>query len=159
MSHLFIWIYSSGRGVKSMKHIGGGGARNRQRAWNLLYSGWLQTVRMGFDRRPRQRILPLASMSRPALRPIQPPIHWVLGGPYLGGKARPRRDADHSSPSSAEVKNEYKLFFLSLLAPVWRVRDSFTLLFLLLLTYLDYVSLYLSDRVSTFDAPRHVCNS
>jgi hypothetical protein len=28
------------------------------------------------------------------------------GGPFPGGKARPGRDADHSSPSSAEVKNE-----------------------------------------------------
>jgi hypothetical protein len=28
------------------------------------------------------------------------------GGPYPGSKARPGRDADHSSPSSAEVVNE-----------------------------------------------------
>jgi hypothetical protein len=28
------------------------------------------------------------------------------GGPFPGGKARPRRDADHSPPSSAEVENE-----------------------------------------------------
>jgi hypothetical protein len=28
------------------------------------------------------------------------------GGPFPEGKARPRRDADHSPPSSAEVKNE-----------------------------------------------------
>jgi hypothetical protein len=28
------------------------------------------------------------------------------GGPFPGGKARQRRDADHSPPSSAEVKNE-----------------------------------------------------
>jgi hypothetical protein len=27
-------------------------------------------------------------------------------GPFLGGKARPGRDADHSPPSSAEVENE-----------------------------------------------------
>jgi hypothetical protein len=27
-------------------------------------------------------------------------------GPFPGGKARPGRDADHSSPSSAEVVNE-----------------------------------------------------
>jgi hypothetical protein len=29
-----------------------------------------------------------------------------IGGPFPGGKARPRRDADHSPPSSAEVVNE-----------------------------------------------------
>jgi hypothetical protein len=28
------------------------------------------------------------------------------GGPFPGAKARPGRDADHSSPSSAEVENE-----------------------------------------------------
>jgi hypothetical protein len=28
------------------------------------------------------------------------------GGPLLGGKARPGRDADHSPPSNAEVVNE-----------------------------------------------------
>jgi hypothetical protein len=28
------------------------------------------------------------------------------GAPFLGGKARPGRDADHSPPSSAEVVNE-----------------------------------------------------
>jgi hypothetical protein len=28
------------------------------------------------------------------------------GGPFPGGKARPRRDADHSPPPSAEVENE-----------------------------------------------------
>jgi hypothetical protein len=35
------------------------------------------------------------------------------GGPFPGGKARPSRDADHSFPSSAEVKNEYELYLLS----------------------------------------------
>jgi hypothetical protein len=42
-----------------------------------------------------------------------------------GGKALPGRDADHSSPSSAEVKYEYEyeyeLYLLSTQAPVWRV--------------------------------------
>jgi hypothetical protein len=43
------------------------------------------------------------------------------GGPFPGGKARPGRDADHSPPSSAEVKNEYELYLLSPHAPPWRV--------------------------------------
>jgi hypothetical protein len=36
-------------------------------------------------------------------------------GSFPGGKARPGRDADHSSTSSAEVVNEWELEFLSLL--------------------------------------------
>jgi hypothetical protein len=35
------------------------------------------------------------------------------GGPFPGAKARPRRDADHSSPSSAEIENEYELYLVS----------------------------------------------
>jgi hypothetical protein len=35
------------------------------------------------------------------------------GGPFPGGKVRPGRDDDHSSPSSAEVKNEQELYLLS----------------------------------------------
>jgi hypothetical protein len=38
-----------------------------------------------------------------------------------GGKARPGRDADHSPPSSAEVKNEEELYLLSPQAPPWCV--------------------------------------
>jgi hypothetical protein len=36
------------------------------------------------------------------------PASYPMGtrGSYPGGKARPGRDADHSPPSSAEVKNE-----------------------------------------------------
>jgi hypothetical protein len=40
------------------------------------------------------------------------------GGPFPGAKARPRRDADHSPPSSAEV-DEQELYVLSTEAPSW----------------------------------------
>jgi hypothetical protein len=43
---------------------------------------------------------------RQALGPTQPPIQWVPGALSLGAK-RPRREADHSPPSSAEVKNAW----------------------------------------------------
>jgi hypothetical protein len=44
--------------------------------------------------------------SRPALGPTQPPIQWVLGALFLVVK-RPGREADHSPPSSAEVRNAW----------------------------------------------------
>jgi hypothetical protein len=34
------------------------------------------------------------------------PCTMGTGGPFPGGKARPGRDSDHSTPSSAEVVNE-----------------------------------------------------
>jgi hypothetical protein len=43
---------------------------------------------------------------RTALGPTQPPNQWVPGALSLGVK-RPRREADHSPPSSAEVKNAW----------------------------------------------------
>jgi hypothetical protein len=48
----------------------------------------------------------LLTESRTALGPTQPPIQWVPGALSLGVK-RPGREADHSSPSSAEVKNAW----------------------------------------------------
>jgi hypothetical protein len=50
-------------------------------------------------------------------------------GPFPGSKARPERDADHSPPSSAEVKNEKELYLLSPQAPLWRVVGSLYLFF------------------------------
>jgi hypothetical protein len=47
-----------------------------------------------------------ATASEPALGPAQPPIQWVLVTLSLGVK-RPGREADHSPPSSAEVKNAW----------------------------------------------------
>jgi hypothetical protein len=46
-----------------------------------------------------------ATASRPALRPTQPPSQWV-SGTLLPGVKRPEREAEHSRPSSAEIKSE-----------------------------------------------------
>jgi hypothetical protein len=43
------------------------------------------------------------TVSRPVLGPTQPPIQWVPGALSLGVK-RPGREAGHSPPSNAEVK-------------------------------------------------------
>jgi hypothetical protein len=45
-------------------------------------------------------------VSRTALGPTQPPVQWVPVAVSLGVK-RPVREADHSPPSSAEVKNAW----------------------------------------------------
>jgi len=46
------------------------------------------------------------TVSRPDLGPTQPPIQWVPGTLSMWVK-RPGREADHSPPSSDEVKNEW----------------------------------------------------
>jgi hypothetical protein len=46
-----------------------------------------------------------ATASRSVLGSTQPPIHWVPGALSVGVK-RPRRDADDSPQSNAEVKDE-----------------------------------------------------
>jgi hypothetical protein len=49
---------------------------------------------------------------RTALEPTQPPIQWVPGALSLGVK-QPGREADHSPPSSAEVKEWVELYLHS----------------------------------------------
>jgi hypothetical protein len=49
-------------------------------------------------------VLDGVTASRPALGPTQPPIQWVKRALSLGIKW-PGREADHSPPCSAEVKN------------------------------------------------------
>jgi hypothetical protein len=86
--------------------------------------------------------------SRPALRPTQPPIQWVPAVLSMEIK-RPGREADHSPPSSAEVKEWVELYLHSPNTPSWRGaqlkhRDNFTLPF----TFTFYV---LTDVRSVVD--------
>jgi hypothetical protein len=85
---------------------------------------------------PARILFPLASVSKPALAPTQPPIQWVPGVLFPRVKRGPG-DADHSPPASTEVKNEYELYHLSPppQAPLWRV---VVLLYLLLKRYTWY---------------------
>jgi hypothetical protein len=61
---------------------------------------------LGFDSRWRLGIFLFTTASRTDLGPTQPPIQWVPWALSLGVK-RPKHEADHSPPSSAEVKNEW----------------------------------------------------
>jgi hypothetical protein len=49
----------------------------------------------------------LATASRSALEPTQPPNQWVSGAPSPGVK-RPVREADHSPPASTEANNAWR---------------------------------------------------
>jgi hypothetical protein len=59
-----------------------------------------------FDSRRGLGIFLFTTAARTALRPTQPPIKWVSGALPLGVN-RQGREADHSPPSSAEVKNAW----------------------------------------------------
>jgi hypothetical protein len=56
-----------------------------------------------FDSRQRQEIFLFSIMSKPDLRPTQPPIQWASGAASPRVK-RQEREADHSPPSSAKVE-------------------------------------------------------
>jgi tRNA U34 5-methylaminomethyl-2-thiouridine-forming methyltransferase MnmC len=57
-----------------------------------------------FDSGRELEIFLFTTVFRPALNPTQPPIQWEPVAHYLVVK-RPEREAEHSSPSSAHVKN------------------------------------------------------
>jgi hypothetical protein len=75
----------------------------------------------------------LHPVSRMVLGPTQPPIQWVPGDLSLGVK-RLRREADHSPPSRAKVKEWVELYLHSPNTPSWRGaelkhKDNFTFTF------------------------------
>jgi hypothetical protein len=88
---------------------------------------------LGFDSRRGLGISVFTTASRTALGPTKPPIQLVQGCLSLGVKW-PGRGTDHSSPSSAEVKEWVELYLYSPKTPSWRDaqlkhRDSFTFTF------------------------------
>jgi hypothetical protein len=70
--------------------------------------GWMIAV-LGFDSRRGQVIFLFTTA---AVGPIQPPIQWVPGALSLKVKV-PRREADHSPPSSAMVKECVEVYLHS----------------------------------------------
>jgi hypothetical protein len=54
-----------------------------------------------------------AASSKPALEPTQPPIHLVPGGLVRAGVKWPGCEADHSIPSSADVKECLEIYIHS----------------------------------------------
>jgi hypothetical protein len=74
---------------------------------------------IGFDSRQDLGIFLFDTVSGPALGPTQPPIQWVPGALSLGVKRKGRK-ADHSPPSSAEVKEWVELYLHSPNTSSWR---------------------------------------
>jgi hypothetical protein len=81
-----------------------------QSVWHWA-TGWTVGV-LRFDSRLGLRIFLFTTASRTALGPTQPPTQWVLGVLSVAVK-RPGREADHSSSSSADVKEYVELYLHS----------------------------------------------
>jgi hypothetical protein len=89
--------------------------------------------------------------SRTALGSTQPPTQWVPGDFSLGVE-QPGRKADHSPPSSAEIKEWVGLYFHSPNTPTWRGallkhRDIFTFTF----THTPSNRVHLSNMEGSFN--------
>jgi hypothetical protein len=93
--------------------------------------GWTIGV-LGFYSRRGLGIFLFTTASRTALGPTQPPIQWVPGVLSVGVK-RPGREADHSPPSSAEVKNAWRYTstpqYVFMMWCLVKHRDNFTFTF------------------------------
>jgi hypothetical protein len=74
-------------------------------------TGWTIGV-LEFDSRRRLGTFLFTTASRTALGPTQPPLQWVAEALSLG-KKRPGSEADHSPPSSAEIKELMELYLHS----------------------------------------------
>jgi hypothetical protein len=88
----------------------------------------------GFDSRRGLRIL-FNTMSRTALEPTQPPVQWVPWEALSLGVKRLGREADHSPPSTAEVKNAWNYTstpqYVFMVWCLFKHRDNFTFTFVL----------------------------
>jgi hypothetical protein len=73
--------------------------------WRSRYSDWLRAgrTRDGSSSPGRVKKFLFSTSFRPGMGPTQPPIQWVPGALFSGVK-RPGREADHSAPTTAEVK-------------------------------------------------------
>jgi hypothetical protein len=116
----------------------------------LLGIGWTIGV-LEFDSRRGLGIFFFTAPSRTALGPTRSPIQWVPGALSLGVECS-GREADHSPPSSAEVKECAKLYLHFPNTPSWRGaqlkhRNNFTF-------YLYYLLIGKPDGQRPFGRPR-----
>jgi hypothetical protein len=103
---LLCWILSIVRDVSGVG-LAPAVATNLKNKYICQYSD-----KPGIDSWRGLGIFLFTTASRTALGPTQPPIQWVPGTLSLGVK-RAGREADHSHPSSAEVKELVELYLHS----------------------------------------------
>jgi hypothetical protein len=110
-----------------------------------IFRATIRTSRRGLG------IFLVTTMSRRALEPNQSPIRWVRGALSLRAK-RPVREADHSPPSSAEIKELVELYFHSPNTPSWRGAwlSTGTNLHLPLTCFLSTAPTFLSSFLRSF---------
>jgi hypothetical protein len=80
---------------------------------------------LGFDSRQGLEIFLFTTASRTALESTKPRIQWASGVLSLGVK-RSGREADHSPPSSAEIKERVELYLHTPNTPYGVVLSSST---------------------------------
>jgi len=87
----------------------------------------------GFDSRRGLLIILFSTASRPALGPTQGSYSMGTGGSFPGLK-RPLREADHSPPSSSEIKNAWRYTttpqYVFMAWCLVKHRDKFTFIFI-----------------------------
>jgi hypothetical protein len=79
--------------------------RTKERSCLVTYDFYMYRTKTGFDSRQGQEIFLYPAQFLPAPGPTHPPIKWIAG-PVFPGVKRSGREADHSPPSNAEVKND-----------------------------------------------------
>jgi hypothetical protein len=94
-------------------------------------------------------IFPFDTVSRPTLGLTQPPIQLVAGALSLGVK-RQGREADHSPPSSIEVKECLELHLhTQYVFMAWclvKHRDDFILLLFIIFIFIIVIIIIISGR-------------
>jgi hypothetical protein len=80
------------------------GVSSRGSSVSILSDYRLDDRAAGLDRRQRQRIFRLTSVSRPAVIPTHPSVQWSPRVLSPEVKSWLGRDADDTHPSSAEIK-------------------------------------------------------
>jgi hypothetical protein len=97
---MFLYTYIISTGITPSFYI----IDSKSRDSSVGIANSLGAGRKGFDSRQGHDIFLFFITPRQVLEPTQPPIQWMLGAASPGVE-RQGREADHSPPSSAEVKN------------------------------------------------------